>query len=240
MATLRIVHTSDLHNRLDRARVGMLARLREENRALLLDSGDAVGAANVTVRRAEPVIELMNEAGYDAMVAGNREYFFRRSGMLRKTAAARFAVLSANIRARRGDMGHIRPWVVLQQDEMRVGVLGLSRVMIRPGSWAEIFSDMRFVPWREAATRALDELRERADWLVALSHLGGRRDLELIERHPELDLVLSGHEHRAGHQVMGDTLLSLPGCYARTAAVIEIERGPDGGRRSDWKLVDLP
>lgn len=244
MGALRVIHTSDLHNRLDQARAEALARLRAETGALLLDSGDAVGAANVTVRRAEPVIDWMNLAGYDAMCVGNREYYFRRRGMLHKTAAARFAVLSANIvpRDEGRDLGHIRPWQVFETDAGRVGVFGLSRVMIRPGSWAEVFSDLRFAPWRDAAARALEQLRSRSDWLVALSHLGGRRDRELVQRHPELDLVLSGHGHATSHEVLGGnrTMLSRAGALARAAAVIEIERTADGPRRLDWRLMDLP
>jgi len=243
MACLRVLHTADLHNRLDRDRAQTLARLRRDADALLLDSGDAVGAANITVRRCEPVLELMNEAGYHAMVVGNREYYFRRRGLLHKTGSARFAVLSANIVARGGGPpGHIQPWAIFTTAAGRVAVVGLSRIMIRPGCLLELLSDLRFVRWREAIARALQQVRSQADWLVVLSHLGERRDRELVQRHPELDLVLCGHQHRAGYELLGPrpTLLSHPGAHARSVALIEIERRADGPTRLDWRLLELP
>ena len=60
MSTLRVIHTSDLHTKLNREGAEALALLREQSDALLLDSGDAIGASNVTVRRSEPVLEQMN------------------------------------------------------------------------------------------------------------------------------------------------------------------------------------
>ena len=49
MATLTVLHTADLHNRLTRAAAERLKVLREEHSALLLDSGDALSVPNVLV-----------------------------------------------------------------------------------------------------------------------------------------------------------------------------------------------
>ena len=241
MSTLRVIHTSDLHTKLDREGAESLALLRQQSDALLFDSGDAIGATNVTVRAREPVLDLMNLAGYHAMAVGNREFYLRKRGLLHKTAAAEFAVLSANLKAREGELGHLRPWRIFEVGGQRVGVFGITRVMIPPRSWAEVLADVRFIPWREAAAQAVAELRDEVDWLLALSHLGTRREMKLATTHPEIDAILGGHAHDELDERVGPkpTLISHPGHHGSGAAVIEMTHEPDGSTSISRKLVEL-
>lgn len=197
MATLTVLHTADLHGRLSQAMVRRLQALREEHSALLLDSGDALEVPNVVVPIFTPaVLPRMNRAGYAAMALGNREYFSRRRGLIRGMAAAQFAVLSANLRALNGDLGPIEPWAIVSSPQGdSVGIFGLTPAMIKPGAWWEVFSDMRFVPWRQAAAEAIEALRPQVQWLVALSHLALEDSLRLAGEFAEIDLVLGGHSH---------------------------------------------
>ncbi|NLO05354.1 MAG: hypothetical protein GX131_05935 [candidate division WS1 bacterium] len=238
---LRILHTADLHDRLDRARSEALGFLRDRTGALLLDSGDAVGAGNVYVRAREPVIEEMNRAGYAAMALGNREFFFRRSGLIRKTAAAHFPVLAANLLPLHGDLGHVMRWTQLTSGDETVGLFGLMPTMIAPGHPFERVSDVRFIEWQAAAVEAVEALRERVDWLIALSHLGSEDDRALTELCPQIDLILGGHSHISGSSEVGPrpTLVSYAGCHARQVAVIEAERDERARNQFEWRLMEM-
>lgn len=196
MGHLRILLTADLHGRLSREQARRLGEARRDYNALLLDAGDALTAPNVLVWPwDEPVLSRMNGAGYSAMALGNREFFFRRRGLLRKTRPAHFLILAVNLRSREGGQA-LQPYALLESPEGDlVGIIGMAREMIGPGSAAEVFSDLRFVPWREAAQEAAGRLRPAVAWLVALSHLGPAGDTELARLCPELDLVLGGHAH---------------------------------------------
>lgn len=202
MANLQVLHTTDLHGRLTPREAERLRQLREQHQALLLDSGDAVTAGNLFVWPwAEGVLPLMNQAGYQAMALGNREYFFRHRGLRHKTHGAEFPIISTNLRTRRGQpaLQHCAALPTAGGD--RVGLIGLTPEMIPPGAWGERFSDMRFVPWRQAAREAVEHLRPEVDWLVALSHLPPADSHELADLCPELDLILAGHGHPDRMQV---------------------------------------
>ncbi len=230
-----------MHSRLTAQAAQQLREVREQHHALLLDSGDAIGALNVTVRRSEPIIELMNVAGYAAMAIGNREYFFRKRGMLHKTRAADFAVLSANIQPMQGDMGHIKRWTtVTAPDGSRVGLFGLTPTMIAPGSWVERLSDMRFLPWREAAQQAVAEQRGQVDWLIVLSHLGKEQDQPLMELFPQIDVILGGHSHPQMTEIeeISGTLTSYPRPYAREAVLITLST-QQGAPHYDSRVIEL-
>jgi len=241
MTSVSLLHTADMHNRLTTEAAQRLREVRQQNTALLVDSGDAIGALNVTVRRSEPIIKLMNVAGYAAMAIGNREYFFRKRGMLHKTSAATFAMLSANIQPVQGDMGHIKRWTtVATPDGSRVGLFGLTPTMIAPGSWVERLSDIRFLPWQEAAQQAVTALRGQADWLIALSHLGQERDRRLIELLPEIDVILGGHSHPQMTEIeeFSGTLASYPRPYAKEAVLITLSK-QQGATHYDSRVIEL-
>ena len=208
MARLTILQTSDLHNHIDLQKAGRLRNLRLEHQALLFDCGDAVWAWNVLVKLGpEQAIRRMNEAGYHAMAMGNREYFFRACGLLMKTAEAAFPVLSSNLLPKSGDLGHVKRWTVLSApDGGSVGVFGLTPVMIRPNSWAESLSNMRFISHERAVREALAALRDECDWVVCLSHIGLERDTKIAETFGEIDLILGGHSH-----MQTDDLVSVNG-----------------------------
>lgn len=238
---LTIIHTADLHARLDAAAAEALGFLRAQTGALLLDSGDAVAAGNVYVLPDEPVLARMTAAGYDAMALGNREFFFRKAGMLRKLARAGFPVLCANLLPLSGDLGPVLRWTRLRAGEQTVGVFGLAPTMVPPGSWGERFSDLRFLSWEGAAREAVEALRGQCDWLVALSHRGLEDDLALAELCPEIDAILGGHTHTRDTRLVGarPTLIAHPGHHASSVSVLRLERGADGRNEFEARIVEL-
>jgi 2',3'-cyclic-nucleotide 2'-phosphodiesterase (5'-nucleotidase family) len=222
MPNLRLLCTTDLHGSLTAELARRLRELREREGALLLDCGDALTAPNVLYWPwPEAVLRHMNAAGYAAQGAGNREFFFRHAGMARQLHPAAFPILAANLAARDGSPV-LPPEVVLEQGGSRVGVVGLMREMIRPGGGLEVFSDLRFLPWQGAARAAVERLRPRVDWLIALSHLGHNADAELAALCPELDLLISGHEHppTASAKRVGEVTVVRPVPYLREVTLI--------------------
>lgn len=240
---LTILHTADFHARLTPEKAQHLREMKHAHApCLLLDSGDALQSANVTLPlRNEHVIDLMNEAGYDAMCLGNREYFFRRSGLLRKTRAAEFIVLAANLCPRRGDMGHIGQQKVFRVGEVRVGVFGLAREMISPSSMWARFTDMVFLDPDEVAESVTAGLRQYSDVVVLLSHLGLEADRRIAAK-CDVDLILGGHDHV---QVTFDSerddppFVSHPGWGADSGALIRLEVAENKVVSANSNVVDL-
>jgi 5'-nucleotidase/UDP-sugar diphosphatase len=226
---LTIIHTADFHARLSAGKAERLRQMKAEHPdCLLLDAGDAVRAGNVWFKPwPEGTLRLMNDAGYDAMALGNREYFFRKGIVGHKIAPADFPVLSSNLVAKSGDIATRRNMIAELGSGLRVGIFALSREMIRPGSVADRFSDSVFLAIEDVVREQVCELRGRSDVVIALSHMGSRADEELAQFGEGIGLLLSGHEHIAreidsGSQD-GPPYISWPGAYAETAAVIEAE-----------------
>lgn len=230
MAQLTVMQTADLHNHIDLRKAGHLRNLRLEHDALLVDCGDAIWAGNLFIKPGpEHAIRRMNEAGYHAMALGNREYFFRALGMLTKTAEARFPVLSANLLPKSGNLGHVERWTIVESPRGdRVGLFGLTPLMIKPGAWPERLSNMRFISHIRATREAIHALRDSCEWIICLSHIGIERDYQIAQEFAEIDLILGGHTHEAT-----DNLIAANGVhishilpYGEHAAIIR-SSGPD-------------
>lgn len=192
-----IIHTNDMHGRQTHAVLERLGRLREEfPDALLLDAGDAVTAGNLGFRvGGEPVLEAMSDVGYQAMCLGNRETHPRKEILPRKLDRARFPLLSANMIAKGGAPLPVRPHVVLEAGRLRVGVFGVTVQMFTRKQWSQALCDYWFEDPIATARRQAAELRPQVDLLVALTHIGFRKDQELAQACPEVDLVIGGHSH---------------------------------------------
>lgn len=238
MSRITIFHTGDMHSRMTPAKAARLRELKDcaEN-AVLLDSGDAIWAGNILVRPGgEPVLELMNAAGYDAMAMGNREFHFAQFPFRSKVARAEFPVLCANIRSADGVDLPVTPSVVLERDSLRIGVFGLCVRMIPERSLGSWVSKYAFSDWFQCAADTVPRLRQEADLVVALTHLGIARDAHLAREVPGIDLICGGHTHVEVLEDSYPTPITHTGWYAHKAAKVVLE---DSGALADWEILTL-
>jgi 2',3'-cyclic-nucleotide 2'-phosphodiesterase (5'-nucleotidase family) len=183
-----------------------------------------VGAGNLGFSpRGEAILRTMAEVGYDAMAMGNRESHPTSLMLAQKLKGATFPVLSANLVVKRASPpAVVRPYVLLEGGGVRVAVFGLTPQVVRPGSaWARVTD---FV-WEEpiaTAARVAAELRQQADLVVCLSHVGYRADGAIAEI-AEIDLVLGGHSHReAVEQESGQAMVVHAGAYGRFVSRVHL------------------
>lgn len=173
------------------------AALRE--RTLLLDSGDTWHGTVLPVRLAgAPVVDVMNAMGYDAMVPGNVEFFYKRATIENLFSKTKFPLLIANIYdaewGERAQLPNVKPYIVKNINNLKVGIIGMtyhwmSKVADHP-QWsfglrtAEIQSDV-------------DHLRnqEKVDLVILVSHMGWRADVRYAELVSDIDVIVGAHTH---------------------------------------------
>lgn len=255
MSRLVILHTNDLHNRLIR-HPERAARLRElvqrerehiENRSanntshiLLLDAGDAVGSGNLTFNPGgEPVLDVMSDLGYDAMTIGNREFHFTEAGFVATLNRARFPVLCANIRARGNATLPVHSHLILETPVGRVGIFGLTVPMITERMLSQHISAYVFDQPVQKGGELVEQLRPQVDFLIALTHIGLTRDIELAKAAPSIDLIVGGHSHSVLEQPLreGSVVIVQAGCHARYLGRVEVQLG--NPMRVEGRLIPI-
>ncbi len=262
---LTILHTNDVHSHYapfaqgdqpDQAGAARLATLVQEAReavphSLLLDAGDQFqGTLLFSVGGVGVVADVMNALGYDAMALGNHEFDLGPAALGQFIDAASFPVLSANVDAS-ADLaldGKIRPFDVFLFGGEIVGVFGLTTE-----SAATASSPGENVTFETAARRAQSIVamleRQGINKIIAVTHLGFARDVELAEAVDGIDVIVGGHSHTtlgsgnlaypttvtssAGEMVVvvtagewGESLGRLDVVFDAAGVVIEAEGGP--------------
>lgn len=221
--TLTVLHTNDLHSRLEPinqydstcpaeddaagACFGGVARLKTaidqaraeaeaEGRALLLlDAGDQFqGSLFYTTYKGEAAAEFMETLGYDAMAVGNHEFDDGPETLAAFIERVGFPVLSANIDA--SDDAALAG-LIAPHAVLEVGGERIGLIGATARDTAELSSpgeDVAFSDPVEAVREAAAALEaEGVSRIVALTHVGHGVDLEIARVVPAVDLVVGGH-----------------------------------------------
>ncbi|MCO5296697.1 MAG: hypothetical protein M9921_07560 [Fimbriimonadaceae bacterium] len=214
--------------------------LREQEGALLLDSGDCIKAGNLAIPvREDPAWGRLHAAGCSAGVLGNRETHPLASAFEAKLRGARHPLLCANLRAKgAGEPPPLPGSLVLQHKGVRVGILGVMVPMVTERMASKAASHYLWDPPLPRAAAIARALRPDVDVLIALTHIGHRQDLELAAACPEIDVILGGHSHTVLEQpvLVGKTAVCQGGSHARFVGVYSWESGRGG---VEGRLVPL-
>ncbi|MBS4208517.1 bifunctional UDP-sugar hydrolase/5'-nucleotidase [Bacillus sp. FJAT-50079] len=250
---IHIYHTNDLHSHFENwPRMFDFIKERQsfhkENgeEVFLFDIGDfadrwhpftegAMGKGNVS---------LLNEGGYTAVTIGNNEGitlpFEQLNDLYDK---ANFDVIVANLYYK----GRVRPdWALPYQIyETRKGTkIGVTAVTAYYQKLYEILGWELSEPITELEMQ-LNQLKEKVDVIIVLSHLGIYDDEKIAELFPQVDLVLGGHTHHVlyeGKQVK-NTTLAAGGKYGRYVGYVTLDVDQDLPTKIEatlYKTADLP
>lgn len=216
--SLRILHTNDFHGKLTQELVAEIQSIRSQDPSCLyFDTGDVIKAGNLAIPlRPEPAWSLLAEAGCDASVPGNRESHILEAAFRAKIAGLNHPLLCANFYDRRGDRV-LAPYRILTKSGLRVGVFGLMVPMVTAQMAARAASAYLWTQPIAEANQIVPELRSQCDLVVALTHIGYRRDIELAQTAPGIDIILGGHSHTIlEHPVQeGKTFIAQGGSHGR-------------------------
>lgn len=224
IVSITILHTNDIHghtepfideNKSPDVKVGGLTYLgdtikREKAKApdntLLLDAGDiSTGGAISDHFKALPVVDAMNNLGYDAMTVGNHDLDVGLDGLKGITERAKFPILSANLEDNSGKLDKIGSYIIKDFNGIKVGILGLTT----PDAAATSMMDpkekeqIKFMAVVDTAQRNIKKMKEEgADLIVALSHLGIDEDCRLARHVSSINLIIGGHSHTEMKEIL--------------------------------------
>jgi len=242
----------------------IIAAQREINQnTLLIDNGDMLQGAALSYFHAKinnnlpnPMIEAMNLMGYDAAVIGNHEFNYGRMYLDNAIKTSNFPWLCANITKKTtGKSFTNKPYIVKTFDNgLKVGILGLTTKYIPNWENPETIQDLNFEDVIESANKWLLIMKdvEDTDINIVSYHGGFERDLEtgeptealtgenqgyeLCMKVKNMDVLLTGHQHRVIENLsLKGVLVVQPGYNGNCLGKVSIELSKSSGR---WSITN--
>ncbi|MEH6444946.1 MAG: metallophosphoesterase, partial [Oceanospirillaceae bacterium] len=215
---LTILHTNDNHGRFWSNRhgeYGMAARktlvdsIRTEvanagGQLLLLSGGDInTGVPESDLQDAEPDFKGMDFIGYDAMAIGNHEFDNDLTVIRKQQGWVDFPFLAANIYDETTKERLFKPYKIFNKGDLRIAVMGFTTDDTKKLGNPEFMGNISFTKPVEEAKKLVPELQEKADVVIAATHMGHYQDAKfginaagdvtLARSVAGIDMIIGGH-----------------------------------------------
>ncbi len=216
--TLTILHTNDLHSRIDpfdegrnkgkggmARRATLIERIKKENKnLLLLDAGDIwQGTPYFNFFNGELEYKLMSQMGYDAATLGNHDFDGGMENILKQLPLANFPFLIANYDFSSTILKNaFQHYKIFNKNGLKIGVFGLG-IELKGLVPDKLYKETIYIDPAEKAKEMTQELHnKKCDLVICLSHLGYKyenenkiSDLTLAAKIPGIDIIIGGHTH---------------------------------------------
>lgn len=217
-------------------------RLKAAGRTpLLVLAGDFLSPSVASsVFKGEQMVAALNAAGLDLATLGNHEFDFGDDVLIERMKEAKWQWIVANVLDRRTGkpIGGAAPTVVKTFATLKVGFIGLCLTTTEISM--EKLSHTRLIDPIVAASRYIPSLQAQGvQAIVAVTHLTFADDRRLVERFPQISVVIGGHEHYPITAVEGRAFISKAGSDARYVARIDLNRRTNGAVERFFELMPV-
>lgn len=169
-----------------------------------VDSGDVFqGAPIFNEFSGEPEILALNHLGLDVFIIGNHEFDEGPFNLYDKLSKAQFAVLAANYQWRNTQGLEIeplknaaRPYTVVNTNGLKVAVIGMANFSSMSSiTYGDNGLGITVLENVQVVQSYIDLLKQDANVMTMVTHLGLGEDEDVIRKTTGLDVVFGGHLH---------------------------------------------
>jgi 5'-nucleotidase/UDP-sugar diphosphatase len=250
---LTILHVNDTHGRIQpyretgidkKKRVGgaaYMAKIIQKERSenpegtLLLSAGDMFQGTPVSnLFKGQPVIDVMNYLGFDAMAVGNHEFDWGMETFKHFPAMSNFPYLSANIKDDRGQyLPGVKPYIIVTRKSVKIAIIGFTTPEVHYVT--KTVDEKRVIVYKpeDILPHLIKKVKdEGAVIIIVLSHLGVEADKELAGGVSGIHVIVGGHSHTPLETpiVVGDTIIVQAGCHGLYLGILKLRIDTHSGR----------
>jgi 2',3'-cyclic-nucleotide 2'-phosphodiesterase (5'-nucleotidase family) len=241
--TVTILHTNDFHMYLlgstdatTKKPIGGSARIAtvvENERAynpkiILVDAGDAIGGGPPigAFFYGKDIIEVYNAIGYDYVNFGNHEFDWGKDLLKERISEAKYKYISANvIDTSTNSTFAPEAYTIKDIGFVKLGFYGLDTadlpVLVNPTG----IEGLKVLDPAETSKNIVSTLSDKANYIVALSHLGYDQDQILAKDVSGINLIIGGHTHTVLTEpdIINGTYIVQTGNYGNNIGKVVLE-----------------
>ena len=204
-----ILHTNDVHGAIASYTYTKALKATYERAGadvILVDAGDySQGDPTVSVYKGLSAIKLMNKAHYDVATLGNHEFDYGWPQLKKNLKKAKFTVVCADVLQNGKVLAGTKANTVIKTSSgLKVGFFGMETPEAQTKTNPALIKGLTFLAGEDmykCAQAQVDELKEKADVIICLSHLGvdpeskPNRSYDLLANTTGIDFLIDGHSH---------------------------------------------
>lgn len=215
---LTILHTNDVHSRIDpfeggkydgmggvAQRLEIINEIRKvEKNVLLLDCGDIFqGTPYFNLYGGELEIKAMSQMGYDAGTLGNHDFDNGIEGFVKQMPHANFPFINGNYKFQDTLLeDRIEPYKIIRKGNIKIGIIAVG-IELKGLVPDRLYGNIQYTDPIVYANETAKFLKheKNCDLVICLSHLGYKYDAKkisdiiLAKESSNIDIILGGHTH---------------------------------------------
>ncbi|XP_048735520.2 mannosylglucosyl-3-phosphoglycerate phosphatase-like isoform X3 [Ostrea edulis] len=195
---------------------------------LVLFSGDVLNPSLLSLfLKGEQMIPVLNAVDIRAAVYGNHEFDFGVDHLCEMTQKTKFPWLLSNVidNLTNKPLADGQESCIIEWNNYKIGLVGLVEE-----EWMETLAtldpeDITYVDFVSKGKQLCKDLKQKGvDLIIALTHMRWPNDRLLAERVQDIDIILAGHDHDYGLEIVNNTNIVKSGTDFRNLSKITLKK----------------
>jgi 2',3'-cyclic-nucleotide 2'-phosphodiesterase (5'-nucleotidase family) len=200
---------------------------------LILDAGDAFSLdLGYTQEEAQLTFDAFDIMGLDVFTPGEMEFIFGLPFLQSLAANVSFDLVAANVILQEtGEPVFGKRYVIRElEGGLKIGITGVLDDAMRFPAYIDK-SEFRIDPVEKVLRSVVRDMKEEADFLILISHMGKERTEGILEDIEDFDIALVGHGQPGikGEVKVGKTLLLGTAGEGQYIGNMKLTLGSSGG-----------
>ena len=232
-----------------------------DKETIFIDNGDLFSGSHSSLfvhskeyqGKIDPIIQVLNDLDCKFSVIGNHEFDSGKEYLKKVIQEAKFKFISANVISK-DDTIKIAPYHIHETKKgTRIAFVGLTTIESKNLIHNKYLEDFEILDPYKVLTKIFKELNEKSIDYIALSYHGGYDEglsfletdlnkicLSLLDRYPEINLLITGHTHcELINHTIDETHTLQASCYGKKMGLISVdfdEKHKLTNIQSEWRL----
>ena len=222
----------------------LINSLRDEN-TIVLDNGDVLEGSPLSFYhflkksdKISPMTIAMNEIGYDYVNVGNHDFNYGEDALFNHLNHLNSKCITTNWYY--NDQPFCNTYILKEINGINIALFGLTTQYIPHWEQPKNIQNSKFSSAVDQAKNIVDKIKKdgKADYIICLYHGGFERNLEtgqpsedltgeneafeIAKKIPEINVLISGHQHRSLQGKLFKTYYTQTNCNGLELACIDI------------------
>ena len=240
------------------AKIASAIKTYRNNNLILIDSGDTIqGSPMMYIHQKhfkntiQPMAKILNYLSYDYFIPGNHDFNYGKNYLKEFTDNLNAKTLCANIFTNNNKLFFNNSYDIYNSKKgVKLAIIGLTTEYIPNWEQPAHIKNLTFKSVIDSLKKILLEIKpQNPDTIIVVYHGGFEKDLDtfkpvikntnenvassIIEQFPEIDVLLTGHQHRKISRKIKNILVSQPGSRGENFSCIEMEFN----KTNKWNLL---